>query len=101
MTNKITPEMEKQFLEDTENAISAPRSEHKLRITTMVDGDVLDELKLSAKKQGIGYQTLINMILREQVINKKETSIEQLEKQVKALTKLMSKKFPKEVKKMG
>jgi hypothetical protein len=35
----------------------------KLRITTMIDANVYDALKLEASNHGIGYQTLINSIL--------------------------------------
>ena len=35
----------------------------KIRITTMIDMNVYDALKLEASEQGIGYQTLINSIL--------------------------------------
>lgn len=68
---KITKEMEDQFLRDAEAALNAPRSAHKIRITTMVDGDVLDALKKEAKKQKVPYQTLLNMALREMFIEGK------------------------------
>jgi predicted DNA binding CopG/RHH family protein len=35
----------------------------KIRITTMIDANVYDALKLQASNHGIGYQTLINSIL--------------------------------------
>jgi predicted DNA binding CopG/RHH family protein len=35
----------------------------KIRITTMIDANVYDALKLEARTHGIGYQTLINSIL--------------------------------------
>jgi uncharacterized protein (DUF4415 family) len=37
----------------------------KTRITIMLDDDVLDAFRQSADEQGIGYQTLINLTLRE------------------------------------
>jgi uncharacterized protein (DUF4415 family) len=37
----------------------------KTRITIMLDDDVLDAFRRSADEQGIGYQTLINLALRE------------------------------------
>jgi predicted DNA binding CopG/RHH family protein len=37
----------------------------KMRITTFVSGDVLNWLKSEADKRGIGYQTLLDMKLRE------------------------------------
>ncbi len=41
--------------------------ESKVRITTMVDFMVLENLRAEASHKGIGYQTLINMILNEHV----------------------------------
>lgn len=37
----------------------------KTRITIMLDDDVLDAFRQNADEQGIGYQTLINLALRE------------------------------------
>lgn len=37
----------------------------KTRITIMLDDDVLDAFRRSADEQSIGYQTLINLALRE------------------------------------
>ncbi len=37
----------------------------KTRITIMVDEDVLQSFRQRAKEQGVGYQTLINLALRE------------------------------------
>jgi uncharacterized protein (DUF4415 family) len=37
----------------------------KTRITIMLDDDVLDAFRAKADEQGIGYQTLINLALRE------------------------------------
>ena len=37
----------------------------KTRITIMLDDDVLAAFRQSADDQGIGYQTLINLALRE------------------------------------
>jgi uncharacterized protein (DUF4415 family) len=38
---------------------------HKVRVTTFIDGDVLSWLKQEAMKVGKGYQTLLNTKLRE------------------------------------
>ncbi len=38
---------------------------HKVRITSFIDGDVLLELKKRAEQQGTKYQTLLNQLLRE------------------------------------
>jgi uncharacterized protein (DUF4415 family) len=37
----------------------------KTRVTIMLDDDVLDAFRRRANEQGIGYQTLINLTLRE------------------------------------
>lgn len=37
----------------------------KSRITIMLDNDILDFYRAKAKSEGIGYQTLINSVLRE------------------------------------
>ncbi|EGV30634.1 hypothetical protein ThidrDRAFT_2593 [Thiorhodococcus drewsii AZ1] len=37
----------------------------KTRITIMLDDDVLDAFRRSSDEKGIGYQTLINLALRE------------------------------------
>ena len=36
----------------------------KTRITIMLDNDILDSFRLKAKKEGLGYQTLINQALK-------------------------------------
>lgn len=41
----------------------APKNQ-KHRVTTFIDGDVLDLLKAEALKLNIGYQTLLNLKLR-------------------------------------
>lgn len=41
----------------------APRNT-KVRITTFIDGDILESLKDLAKTKGIKYQTALNTILR-------------------------------------
>ena len=40
----------------------------KVRITTYLDSDVLEFIKIQAKKSKEGYQTLLNSILRDFVI---------------------------------
>lgn len=40
-------------------------SEGKKRITMYLDNDVLEAFKVKSGEQGIGYQTLINSVLRE------------------------------------
>lgn len=38
---------------------------HKVRITSFIDGDILAELKARAEQQGTKYQTLLNQLLRQ------------------------------------
>lgn len=40
---------------------------YKVRITTMLDADVLEALKSMAEEKGIKYQTLLNKIARSYV----------------------------------
>ena len=44
----------------------------KIRITTFINLDVIEELKRKAKATGTKYQTLLNQILRDAVIEKKD-----------------------------
>lgn len=37
----------------------------KVRISIMIDGEVLDAFKMAAEKRHVGYQTLINSKLRD------------------------------------
>lgn len=57
---------------DMSNARRATEIDHlnrlragKTRITIMLDDEVLDTFRRRADEQGIGYQTLINLALRE------------------------------------
>ena len=43
----------------------------KTRITMMLDNDVLEVFRAQGGAEGIGYQTLINQALRQQVEGKK------------------------------
>ncbi|MBX3033234.1 MAG: hypothetical protein KF865_04855 [Bdellovibrionaceae bacterium] len=54
---------------------------HKVRITTFLDGDILEELKKRANKQGTKYQTLLNRLLRESLwASQKDELADRLEK---------------------
>ncbi len=61
----------------------------KVRITTMIDMNVLEGLKDHAKKRGLKYQTLINNILREFVDDKTQISTlpKKLEAQVRKIVR--------------
>ncbi len=43
--------------------------EVKVRITTFLDLDVVEKLKVDAKNLGMGYQTFLNSFLRESLLN--------------------------------
>lgn len=43
---------------------SESKSKSKTRITIMLDNEVLNSFRLKAKKEGLGYQTLINQALK-------------------------------------
>ena len=53
----------------------------KARVTAWIDGDILLELRRRAKKRGIGYQTLMNTVLRQALIDSAtlEERIERIE----------------------
>ncbi len=55
------------------------QSEGKTRITIMLDNDVIQNFRLRAEKEGLGYQTLINQALKEN-INSSALSEETLRK---------------------
>ena len=41
----------------------------KTRITIMIDDDVIETFRSKAEAEGVGYQTLINRILRESTLS--------------------------------
>lgn len=57
----------------------------KIRVTTYLDEDVLDALKLLAGKTGGRYQTLLNQLLRQTLVGDSATILERLEKLEKAV----------------
>jgi uncharacterized protein (DUF4415 family) len=44
----------------------------KTRITIMLDDDVIEHFRSQAEAEGIGYQTLINALLRKAVTSSKK-----------------------------
>tara|TARA_B100001248_G_scaffold259530_1_gene245736 strand:+ start:4067 stop:4333 length:267 start_codon:yes stop_codon:yes gene_type:complete len=56
----------------------------KFRVTAFIDLEIIESLKKLAKKQGKGYQTLMNEILREAVLGDSsyESRLKKLEKAV-------------------
>lgn len=63
----------------------------KVRITTFVDLDILDEIRRLAKKKGEKYQTLLNKLLRESVFPEKKT-FKDLEERILILERAVLKK---------
>ena len=59
MAKKTIKYAKKDGLENSDFSVS------KVRITTMIDKDLLDWLKREAKKRDGKYQTLLNHVLRE------------------------------------
>ena len=60
----------------------------KVRVTTMIDEDVLTQLKKIAKLRGLKYQTLLNQILRAFVEQKKgRKTLRTSEKRIREIVK--------------
>ena len=79
----------KEALKFLDKALDADNRELKIRVTTMLDYDIVETLKKMAKKKRIGYQTLMNQILRE-VILKEKNPIKELVKRVEKLEKKLA-----------
>ena len=60
----------------------------KVRVTMMVDEDVVDAFRAEANKRHMGYQTLMNQKLRDSI-----SSEATLEKRLEALEKIVRKKL--------
>lgn len=58
----------------------------KIRINTWIDLDVIEALKLRAKREGTKYQTLLNKILRQTVLDKQDP-IAEIMKRLESLEK--------------
>ena len=82
MPKKTIKYPKKDSLEDTNFAVS------KVRITTMIDKDLLDWLKSEAEGQNSKYQTLLNNVLRQAKgsnpdrLSELETRLSRLEKKI-------------------
>ena len=57
----------------------------KVRVTTYLDKDVLDALKELANKSGGRYQTVLNQMLRQIIVDEASTSMDRLQKLEKAV----------------
>jgi uncharacterized protein (DUF4415 family) len=82
MPKKTIKHSKKDGLEDTNFAVS------KVRITTMIDKDLLDWLKREAEGHNSKYQTLLNNVLRQAKgsnpdrLSELETRLSRLEKKI-------------------
>lgn len=54
------------FSKGKRGAVVSPKG--KTRITIMLDDDVIEHFRVAAEEQGMGYQTLINSMLREALV---------------------------------
>ena len=77
----------KELLDDS---YSDPQN-HKVKITTYIDGDILLELKTRAKIHGGKYQSYLNKILRDALFVEKEG----LEQKVNIMWKMLNGKVIK------
>lgn len=57
----------------------------KIRVTTYLDKDVLEALKELANKSGGKYQTVLNQMLRQILVEDASTIMERIEKLEKAV----------------
>ena len=48
----------------------------KTRITIMLDDEIIEHFRAQAEAEGIGYQTLINSLLRKAVVGSKKSKAE-------------------------
>jgi uncharacterized protein (DUF4415 family) len=78
---------EKEAINAIKKAKNAPSRDIKVRVTTMLDGDILEALKEEAKIKSIGYQTLLNQKLRESIFGENGITLEGLAKKIADLEK--------------
>jgi hypothetical protein len=64
-------------------------SKGKSRITIMLDDKVLNAARERADAEGIGYQTLINSLLRKALLNDKEEKLEVSINELHSMTDLL------------
>lgn len=94
---KVSKKVESKFVRDSEAALKQPRANVKIRITAMIDADVIDRLREISRETGARYQTLLNAKLRESVLNETvmdknamdviNEKIDKLERQVDQLSR--------------
>ena len=61
----------------------------KTRITIMLDDDVIEHFRARAEADGVGYQTLINSILRKSVASPKKPKSEDKPLTIATLRKVL------------
>ena len=61
----------------------------KTRITMMLDDDVIEHFRAQAEAEGIGYQTLINALLRKAITLGKKSKSDQKPLTVATLRKVL------------
>lgn len=64
----------------------------KIKITVNVDEDLLNELKYMAQETGTPYQSLLNRVLKDAVMSKKDegSRLDRLEREIEKLKKKIS-----------
>jgi hypothetical protein len=77
--------------EGTDEDIADMLTISKIRITTMIDTDILQELKVRAAKNGSGrYQTYLNQLLRDVLFGKRAIDENRVKEIVRNLVKQSS-----------
>ena len=61
----------------------------KTRITIMLDDDVIEHFRSRAEAEGVGYQTMINSVLREVLPSQKRTRTDDQPVTVATLRKVL------------
>jgi uncharacterized protein (DUF4415 family) len=52
------------------------QSPGKTRITIMLDDEIIEHFRARAEAEGVGYQTLINALLRKAIVGARKASAE-------------------------
>jgi uncharacterized protein (DUF4415 family) len=79
---------EYDFSKGTRGAILP--SKGKTRITIYIDDDILEEFRTRAEDAGMGYQTMINDVLKEYLGKNTEKPVTE-----SALRRILQEEFPK------
>jgi predicted DNA binding CopG/RHH family protein len=64
----------------------------KIKITINIDSDLLGEIRTMAAKSGIPYQSLLNRVLKEAVMERKsdESRLDRIEREIEKIKKKLS-----------